>query len=260
MQLSGLSAVVTGGASGLGEATARRLAGAGVKVALFDMDAERGPQVAGEIGGVFCAVDVSGLESVEEGFQKARDIHGQERICINCAGIAPVQKTAGRDRETGAINPHDAALFQKAISVNLVGTFLMASRSAAGMMALDPLDAQGQRGVIVSTASVAAQDGQIGQVAYAMSKAGVAGMSLPMARDLAREGIRVCAILPGVFGTPMVAALSDEVRASLAQTVPFPSRLGDPDEYAALVQHVCENDFLNAENIRIDGAVRLAPR
>ena len=260
MQLSGLSAVVTGGASGLGEATARRLAGAGAKVTLFDMNAERGEQVAGEIGGVLCAVDVSDLESIEAGFEKARAAHGQERVCVNCAGIAPVQKTAGRDRDTGAIKVHDAALFQKAITVNLVGTFLVASRSAAGMMTLDPLDEQGQRGVIVSTASVAAQDGQIGQVAYAMSKAGVAGMSLPMARDLAREGIRVCAVLPGVFGTPMVAALTDEVRASLADTVPFPSRLGDPDEYAALVQHICENDFLNAENIRLDGAIRLALR
>ena len=260
MQLSGLSAVVTGGASGLGEATARRLAGAGAKVTLFDMNAERGEQVAGEIGGVLCAVDVSDLESIEAGFEKARAAHGQERVCVNCAGIAPVQKTAGRDRDTGAIKVHDAALFQKAITVNLVGTFLVASRSAAGMMTLDPLDEQGQRGVIVSTASVAAQDGQIGQVAYAMSNAGVAGMSLPMARDLAREGIRVCAVLPGVFGTPMVAALTDEVRASLADTVPFPSRLGDPDEYAALVQHICENDFLNAENIRLDGAIRLALR
>lgn len=257
---SDIAAVVTGGASGLGEGTARHLAGLGAKVALFDMNAERGEAVARDIGGVFCAVDVSDPDSIAAGFETARAAHGQERICVNCAGIVTGQKTASRKRDTGEILPHKADLFKKVIEVNLIGSFVVASQSAAGMLALDPIDADGGRGVIVSTSSVAAEDGQIGQAAYAASKGGIASLSLPMARDLSRDGIRVMAILPGLFSTPMFDSLTDDVRAALAASVPFPSRLGSVAEYARLVQHIVENDMLNGTVIRLDGALRLAPR
>ncbi|WP_299472035.1 SDR family NAD(P)-dependent oxidoreductase [uncultured Roseibium sp.] len=251
---STLSAVVTGGASGLGAATARMLAGQGVKVAVFDRNSEQGQETAFEIGGVFVEVDVTNQPSVEAGFEEARKSHGQERILVNCAGIAPVAKTTSRGE------PHAMDMFEKVVAVNLIGSFRCLSISATGMAALDPITADGGRGVIVSTASVAAFDGQIGQVAYAASKAGVAGMTLPVARDLSKSGIRVMTIAPGIFETPMLLGLSQEVQDSLGQQVPFPSRLGKANEYAQLVKAICENDMLNGETIRLDGAIRMAPR
>jgi NAD(P)-dependent dehydrogenase (short-subunit alcohol dehydrogenase family) len=256
---SNIAAVVTGGASGLGEATARALAAKGVKVAIFDRDAERGEQIAGEIGGVFCLVDVTSDEAVEAGFAKAREAHGQERICVNCAGVANAVKTVGRDKATGEIRRYPIHQFELAIQINLIGTFRVLAASAAGMAALDPL-ADGEKGVIVNTASVAAQDGQIGQVAYAASKAGVLGMALPVARDLMGEGIRVNTILPGLFETPMVAMMPQNVKDALAAQVPFPKRLGRPEEYAQLVLSMAENVYLNGEQVRLDGAIRMAPR
>ncbi|MEL6476436.1 MAG: SDR family NAD(P)-dependent oxidoreductase [Pseudomonadota bacterium] len=255
MEISGkMAAVVTGGASGLGEAVARHLAALGARVALFDMDRGRGEAVAAGIGGVFAAVDVSDPQSVAKGFAMARAAHGGERICVNCAGIAPASKTVGKGQA------HDPDLFAKVIGVNLIGTFHVASQSAAGMVALEPEGPDGERGVIVNTASVAAWDGQMGQAAYAASKAGVAGLSLPMARDLAREAIRVVAVAPGLFGTPMLRGLPDEVQESLGNQVPFPPRLGHPEEFAALVGHIVDNPMLNGESIRLDGAIRMAPR
>ncbi len=255
MQLdSQLAAIVTGGASGLGAATARMLAAEGVKVTIFDRDAEQGETVAKEIGGKFAAVDVTDQKSVEDGFAAARGAHGPERILVNCAGIAPVSKTTSR----GA--PHSMDLFEKVIAVNLTGSFRCISIASTSMAALDPVTEDGGRGVIVSTASVAAFDGQVGQVAYATSKAGIAGMTLPVARDLANSGIRVMTIAPGIFETPMLLGLSEEVQASLGKQVPFPSRLGRAVEYAKLVKSICENDMLNGEVIRLDGAIRMAPR
>lgn len=254
------AAIVTGGASGLGAGAARHLASLGVKVGLVDTDAERAGAVAAEIGGALAVCDVSDGESVAAALDKLRAANGQERICVNCAGIVTGQKTASRKRDTGAILPHKTETFRKVVDVNLIGTFNVASQSAAGMMALDPVDEDGQRGVIVSTSSVAAQDGQLGQVAYAASKGGIASMTLPMARDLSRDGIRVCAILPGLIATPMFDSLTDDIRASLAASVPFPSRLGRADEFARLVAHIVDNDLLNGENIRLDGALRLAPK
>lgn len=250
----GLSAVVTGGASGLGAATARRLASAGVKVTLFDMNVEQGEAVAAEIGGAFVAVDVTSNDSVEKGFAAARAHFGVERILVNCAGIAPVAKTTSRGE------PHPMDMFEKVIAVNLVGTFRCIAHSSTAMSALEPVTADGERGVIVSTASVAAFDGQIGQVAYAASKGGVAASTLPIARDLSKSGIRVMTIAPGLFETPMLLGLSQEVQDSLGQQVPFPSRLGKPEEYASLVASICENPMLNGETIRLDGSIRMAPR
>ncbi|MCG8560150.1 MAG: SDR family NAD(P)-dependent oxidoreductase [Hyphomicrobiales bacterium] len=261
MQLGdGLSAVVTGGASGLGAATARVLAAEGVKVALFDLDEARGREVAERTGGLFCRCDVTSADAVAAALEQARSEHGTERITVNCAGIAIGKRTVRRDRETGALEPHDLESFSKVIHINLIGSFNVLSQSAAGMLALEPLTPDGGRGVIVNTASVAAQDGQLGQVAYAASKGGVAAMTLPVARDLAGDGVRVVTILPGLFDTPMFATLPDDIRDALGASVPFPSRLGDPQEYAALVRHICENDMLNGECIRLDGAVRLAPK
>jgi len=254
MQISqGMAAVVTGGGSGLGAATARALAVRGAKVAIFDLNAEAGERLAVEIGGLFCETDVTSVESVDAAFERARAAHGQERILVTCAGIAPGARTVSKGL------PHDPALFRKALDVNLFGVFLTASRSAAGMSATEPVDADGVRGVIVNTASVAAFEGQIGQIAYSASKAGVAGMTLPMARDLSRQGIRVVAIAPGLFLTPMLQGLPQEVQESLGSQAPFPRRLGDPAEFAALVCHICENDMLNGEVIRLDGAIRMMP-
>ncbi|MDF2232265.1 SDR family NAD(P)-dependent oxidoreductase [Albimonas sp. CAU 1670] len=252
---SGISAVITGGASGLGEACARRLAEAGVKVTLFDMNDERGAQVSSEIGGLYVKTDVSDPAAVKAGLAKAREAHGQERIAINCAGIGGAAKTVDRDG-----NPLDPDHFMKIVKVNLFGTFNVASQSAAGMAAADPLTEDGERGVIINTASVAAFEGQIGQLCYSASKGGVVGMTLPMARDLARSGIRVCTIAPGLFLTPLLMRLPEENRKSLGAQVPFPSRLGDPTEYAAMAAHICENSMLNGETIRLDGAIRMAPR
>jgi NAD(P)-dependent dehydrogenase (short-subunit alcohol dehydrogenase family) len=257
---SSLAAIVTGGASGLGEATARMLASHGVKVALLDMNVERGGEVAKEIGGVFAACDVTSEASVDEALAKARAAHGIARIVINCAGIAPGRRVVSKKRDTGEFVAHDMATFEKAVAVNLTGTFRVIAKSALALAALEPVTADGGRGVIVCTASVAAEDGQIGQAAYAASKAGVAGMTLPIARDLAQLGIRVATILPGLFETPMFAGLPDEARAALAVSVPFPSRLGKPEEYAALVKSILDNDMLNGVTIRLDGAIRLAPK
>jgi NAD(P)-dependent dehydrogenase (short-subunit alcohol dehydrogenase family) len=256
----GISAVITGGASGLGAAAARCLADAGCRVALFDLNGEAGEKAAKELGGLFCECDVTSEESAAVALSAAREAHGQERILVNCAGITIGEKIARRDRETGKVAAHELKSFTTVIEVNLIGTFNMIRLSAAGMMDADPVTGDGGRGVIISTASVAAEDGQIGQVAYAASKGGVAAMTLPVARDLARDGIRVVTIMPGLFETPMFSGLTDDVRAALARQVPFPSRLGRPSEYGALVRHICENDMLNGVSIRLDGAIRLAPR
>ena len=260
MHISGVAAIVTGAASGLGEGTARRLARAGAKVAVFDMNREGGERVAAEIGGVFCEADVSSEASVDRALAEAREAHGQERILVNCAGIVYGQKTAARKRETGEVIPHSFADFVRVIMVNLLGSAHMAGKCAAGMLTLEPVTESGGRGVIVHTSSVAAEDGQIGQIAYAASKGGILSMTLPMARDLARDGIRVVSILPGLFHTPMFDKIPEDVSKALAASVPFPSRLGRPDEYAALVQHICENEMLNGCSIRLDGAIRMAPK
>jgi NAD(P)-dependent dehydrogenase (short-subunit alcohol dehydrogenase family) len=256
---SSISAVVTGGASGLGEGTARALAKLGVKVALFDMNSERGEVVATEIGGLFCKVDVTSDADVFAGFEQARAAHGQERILINCAGIVTAAKTAGRKKDTGEITSFSTAAFERTIMINLVGSFRCASLSAAGMLTLEPLE-DGERGAIISTASVAAEDGQIGQAAYSASKGGVLAMALPMARDLASEGVRVNTILPGIFQTPMMAGMPQNVQDSLAAGIPFPKRLGTPADYARTAIDILENVYLNAAAIRLDGAIRLAPR
>ncbi len=253
-----IAAVVTGGASGLGEASARALAARGAKVALFDLDAERGRQVAAEIGGVLCEVDVADEASVDAGFARARDAHGIERVLVNCAGIATIGKIVRRDKETGEISHLPAALFLKTVQVNLVGTFQCIAKSAAGMMTLAPLQ-DGERGAIVNTASVAAVDGQVGQLAYAASKAGIAGLTLPAARDLMGEGIRVNTILPGAFATPLLAGLPEKAREVLAQSIPFPKRLGKPEEFAQLVVTMIENGYFNGETVRLDGAIRMPP-
>jgi NAD(P)-dependent dehydrogenase (short-subunit alcohol dehydrogenase family) len=260
MQLNGVAAIVTGGASGLGEATARRLAQAGARVTILDPNAERGNVVAGSIDGLYCQADVTDEASVDAALANARAAHGQERVLVNCAGIAIGHKTAARDRKTGVVTAHPLASFSRVIAVNLIGTFHMIAKCAAGMLGLEPVTPDGGRGVIVNTASVAATDGQIGQVAYAASKGGVASLTLPVARDLARDGIRCVTILPGLFATPMVEGLPEDVRQGLAASIPFPSRLGTPAEYASLVAHIVDNDMLNGETIRLDGALRMAPR
>ena len=256
---SSIAAVVTGGASGLGEATARALAAQGVKVALFDMNAEKGEQVAAEIGGTFCKVNVTSDADVDAGFAKARAAHGQERILVNCAGTGNAVKTASRDKATGAVKHFPLDSFDKIIQINLVGTFRCIAKSAAGMLTLDPLE-DGERGAIVNTASVAAEDGQMGQAAYSASKGGVVGMTLPIARDLMGEGIRVNTILPGIFNTPLLQGAPDNVKAALAASVPFPKRLGMPAEYAQLALTMITCGYFNGEDVRLDGAIRMAPR
>ncbi len=260
MKLDGsISAVVTGGASGLGEGTARALAAAGVKVALFDLNADKGEAIAKEIGGVFCTVDVTDDASVGAAFEKARAAHGQERLTVNCAGIATGMKTVSRKRDTGEIKAHDMAQFERTIRVNLFGTFRVLSQSAAGMVTLDPME-DGERGLIVNTASVAAQDGQVGQAAYSASKGGVYAMTLPIARDLAQDGVRINTILPGIMWTPMMAGMDQKIQDALAAQIPFPSRLGKPSDYASLVLELARNVYINGECIRLDGAIRMAPR
>ena len=259
MDLQGCAAIVTGGASGLGEATARALAAEGVKVALFDLNEEVGSKVAAELGGTFGAGDVTNESSVDAGFEKARAAHGQERILVNCAGTGNAIKTASRDRATGAAKHFPLNSFEKIIQINLIGTFRCVAKSAAGMLSLDPLE-DGERGAIVNTASVAAEDGQVGQAAYSASKGGVVGMTLPIARDLMSEGIRINTILPGIFNTPLMNAAPDEVKNALAASVPFPKRLGLPAEYASLALEMCRNSYFNGEDVRLDGAIRMAPR
>jgi NAD(P)-dependent dehydrogenase (short-subunit alcohol dehydrogenase family) len=259
MDIKRAAAVVTGGASGLGEATARALAGRGAKVAVFDRDGERGSRVADEIGGIFCEVDVTSDEKVAAAFAKAREAHGQERILVNCAGVATAAKTVARDKETKAAKLYPLQQFELTLQINLIGTFRCIAHSAHGMVDLEPL-ADGEKGVIINTASVAAEDGQIGQAAYSASKGGVLAMALPIARDLMNEGVRVNTILPGVFKTPMVAMMPPNVQDALGAQVPFPKRLGQPEEYASLACFLIESRYMNAAAVRLDGGIRMAPR
>jgi NAD(P)-dependent dehydrogenase (short-subunit alcohol dehydrogenase family) len=260
MDINGVAAVVTGAASGLGEATARALAERGARVAIFDRDSARGEQVAGEIGGIFCEVDVTSDDKVRAAFERARAAHGQERILVNCAGVANAAKTVGRDKETKAARMYPMQQFELAIQINLIGTFRCIANAAFGMADLEPVGADGERGVIINTASVAAEDGQIGQAAYSASKGGVLAMTLPIARDLMNEGIRVNTILPGVFKTPMVAMMPPNVQEALGAQVPFPKRLGQAEEYARLACFLIENVYMNAAAVRLDGGIRMAPR
>jgi NAD(P)-dependent dehydrogenase (short-subunit alcohol dehydrogenase family) len=261
MQLSSaVAAIVTGGASGLGGATAAALAAKGVKVAIFDMNEAAGAKHAAEIGAKFFKVDVTNEASVDAALAAARKDNGVERILVNCAGIGVAKRITKKNKDTGVIEPHDIATFTKVIQVNLIGTFMMLAKCSAAIQALASVTPDGERGVMINTASVAATDGQIGQVAYSASKGGVLGLTLPVARDLAQSGIRVNTIMPGLFMTPMMAGLPPEAQRSLEQSVPFPARLGSPTEYAMLACHICENGMLNGESIRIDGALRMAPR
>ncbi|MER8732790.1 SDR family NAD(P)-dependent oxidoreductase [Mesorhizobium sp. M1227] len=253
MNPNGQIAIVTGGGSGLGEATARALAAGGARVAVLDLGIERAAKVAADIGGIAVRCDVSNAESGAAAVAEAAETLGAPRILVNCAGIVVGMKTIGKD------GPHPLDQYRKVIEVNLIGTFNMIRLVADRAARLEPLQG-GERGVIVNTASVAAYDGQIGQAAYSASKAGVVGMTLPVARDLARSGIRVCTIAPGIFRTPMMAGMPQEVQDSLGAAVPFPSRLGEPSEYAALALHIIENQMLNGETIRLDGAIRMAPK
>jgi NAD(P)-dependent dehydrogenase (short-subunit alcohol dehydrogenase family) len=252
MEINGKVFIVTGGASGLGEGTARMLAAQGAKVLVADMQADKGEAVAREISGAFVKCDVSQEADAQAAVAQAVSM-GRLMGLVNCAGIAPAEKTVGKN---GA---HALNVFTRTIMVNLVGSFNMIRLAAEAMQKNDP-EPTGERGVLISTASVAADDGQIGQAAYSASKGGVVGMTLPIARDLARNGIRNMTIAPGIFGTPMMFGMPKEVQESLAASVPFPSRLGTPEDYAKLVRHIIENDMLNGEVIRLDGAIRLAPR
>ncbi|MEO5323262.1 SDR family NAD(P)-dependent oxidoreductase [Mesorhizobium sp. CC13] len=253
MNPNGQIAVVTGAGSGLGEATARALAARGARVAILDLSQERAEKVAADIGGIAVRCDVSNEESAVAAFAEVAARLGTARMLVNCAGIAVGVKTVGKD------GPHPLSVFRQVLEVNLLGSFNMIRLFADAAAKLDPL-AGGERGVIVNTASVAAYDGQIGQAAYSASKGGVVGMTLPIARDLARSGIRVCTIAPGIFKTPMMAAMPQEVQDSLGAAVPFPPRLGEPSEYGALALHIIENQMLNGETIRLDGAIRMAPK
>ena len=247
-------AIVTGGASGLGEACARALRQRGAPVAILDLQRDQGEKIAAEIGARFFETDVTSDDSVAAALVEAAKAHGPARIAINCAGIAPAMKTAG---SKGA---HDMGVFTRVIGINLVGTMRVMSLAAQAMREAEPLDEDGCRGVIINTASVAAFEGQMGQAAYAASKGGVAALTLPAARDLARDGIRVTAIAPGIFGTPMLRGLPQEVQDSLAQQVPFPVRLGDPQEFAELACFIAETGYMNGEVIRLDGAIRMGAR
>lgn len=255
MKLNEIRAVVTGGASGLGNAVAAKLIGAGAQVTLLDVNQEAGEAAAKSLGSAarFHAVDVTNEAAIIEVVDKARSAMGGINVAVNCAGVAWARRTVNKE------GPMPGDFFRKVIEVNLVGTLLVAKTAAAAMQGNTPNE-EGERGVIVMTASVAAFDGQIGQVAYSASKGGVVGMTLPLARDLAASGIRVMTIAPGIFKTPMMAAMPQETQDSLGRQVPFPPRLGRPDEYAALVAHICENSMLNGECIRLDGAIRMAPK
>jgi NAD(P)-dependent dehydrogenase (short-subunit alcohol dehydrogenase family) len=252
MNIEGICAAVTGGGSGLGAATARALAAAGARVAVIDRDAGAAQAVAGEIGGIGCAADVTDEAAVTAALDAAEAAHGPLRLLVNCAGIADAGRIVGRD---GPL-PLDA--FERVVRVNLIGSFNTLRLAAARMAATDPLDT-GERGTIVNTASIAAFEGQIGQAAYAASKGGIVALTLPAAREFARHGIRVNAIAPGIFATPMVTAMSAELQASLAAGIPFPARLGDPAEFAATVLWIARTPFVNGETIRLDGAARLSP-
>ena len=256
---SNIAAVVTGGASGLGEATARALAAKGVKAAIFDLQFEKGIAVAAELGGIFCKVNVTSDESVDAGFAKARAGHGKERILINCAGTGTAAKTASRSKEDGSIKHFPLDAFDRIIQINLVGTFRCIAKSAAGMLTLDAME-DGERGVMVNTASVAAEDGQMGQAAYSASKGGIIGMTLPIARDLMSEGIRINTILPGLFDTPLMNSMPQRVKDALAASVPFPKRLGHPEEFAMVALMMIECGYFNGEDLRLDGAIRMGAR
>jgi len=253
MQFNDVAAIVTGGASGLGAATAAMLARRGAKVTLFDLNAELGEETASRIGGAFIKVDVTDDNAVAAAITKAEAAHGKARILVNCAGIGTPQRTVNRDG-----TPHTLAHFKRVIEVNLIGSFNMISKFAAALIPAEPIGEE--RGVIVNTASVAAFDGQIGQAAYSASKGGIVGMTLPVARDLAQSGIRVMTVAPGIFLTPLLEGLPEAAQESLGKQVPFPSRLGQPDEYAQLVESIIANPMLNGEVIRLDGAIRMAPR
>jgi NAD(P)-dependent dehydrogenase (short-subunit alcohol dehydrogenase family) len=252
-------AVITGAASGLGAATARALATRGVPVGLLDLDEAAGQALAREIDGQFVRCDVTDDSSVARALAVCAAEHGPARLALACAGIGPARKLVGRDRETGLPLPHDSELFLRVISVNLVGTFRLFALAGAAMATLEPMD-HGERGVLVATASIAAEDGQVGQVAYAASKAAIAGMMLPAARDLAELGVRCVAIMPGIFDTAMMQGVPENVRTALEARVPFPPRFGEPGEFAALVAHIAENPMLNGTAIRLDGALRMPPR
>ena len=253
-----LVAVVTGGASGLGLATVKALRAAGAQVAIFDLNPERGEQAAAETGALFCQCDVLSDESVDAAFAKSRAALGQERALVNCAGGGNAIPTTRRDKKTGEISFFPADAFEWVLKLNTVGTFRCITRSAAGMMTLDLVD--GERGAIVNTASAAATDGQMGQAAYSASKAAVVGMTLPIARDLSREAIRINTIMPGIFATPMMLMAPQPMLDALGAQVPFPKRLGDPAEYASLAMEMIRNTYFNGETVRLDGAIRMGPR
>jgi NAD(P)-dependent dehydrogenase (short-subunit alcohol dehydrogenase family) len=252
MKISGAATIVTGGGSGLGRATAEALAAKGARVAVFDLNSAAAEEAAKALGGLPLVGDVADEKSATAAIAKAEAAHGPARILVNCAGIGTATRVIGRD------GPHPLADFERVVRVNLVGSFNMIRLAAAAMGRLEPLE--GERGVIISTASVAAYEGQIGQAAYSASKGGVVAMTLPIARELARIGVRVNAIAPGIFMTPMLAGLRQEAQDSLGVAVPFPARLGQPSEYAALAVHIVENGYINGETIRIDGALRMAPK
>jgi len=255
MKIEGKTAIITGGASGLGEACVHRLAGAGAQVVVLDLNEERGRALAAQIGdqAAFVKTDICSSEDIAKSLDYTIDRFGRLDIVINCAGISSGMKTASRK------GPHDLDYFRKVIDINLVGVFDVMRQAAFRMLSNDLNDEDG-RGVMINTSSIAAFDGQIGQVAYTASKSSLVGMTLPVARDLAAEGIRICTIAPGLFNTPMMAALPEQVRVDLARNVPFPSKLGDPDEFAMLAQQIIENPMLNGETIRLDGAIRMSPK
>lgn len=255
MKIEAKTAIITGGASGLGEAAARRLARLGANVVLLDLNEEKGNALASELGNnaAFLKADICSPEDVTKAMDFTKEKFGKIDIVVNCAGISSGQKTASKK------GPHDLDYFKRVININLVGVFDIMRQSAFQMLQ-NELNDEGGRGVMINTASVAAFDGQIGQVAYSASKAALVGMTLPVARDLAGDGIRICTIAPGLFNTPMMAALPEQVRVELAKTVPFPQKLGDPDEFAMMVQQIVENPMLNGESIRLDGAIRMAPK
>jgi NAD(P)-dependent dehydrogenase (short-subunit alcohol dehydrogenase family) len=253
MQIQEQAALVTGGASGLGAETARQLARGGAKVAIFDMNLDLAKQVADEIGGLAISCDVSNAQSAEAAVAQAREAHGAARVLVNCAGVGTPSRIVGRE------GPMSLDAFARVIQINLIGTFNLMRLAAADMMKLDPL-ANGERGVIISTASVAAFEGQIGQAAYAASKGGIVSLTLPAAREFAQFGIRVCTIAPGLFLTPLLSQLPPDVQESLGASIPFPKRLGKPEEFAKLALHIVDNSFLNGEVIRLDGALRMPPK
>ena len=255
MDINGLAAIVTGGASGLGAATAELLAARGAKVTLFDLNADLGAAKAAEIGGRFALVNVTDEDAVTNAIGEAEAVNGKARILVNCAGIGPPAKVLNRDG-----SPLPLADFAKIININLIGSFNVLSKFAARIHDADPLNEDGERGVIINTASVAAFEGQIGQPAYAASKGGIVGMALPIAREFARYGIRVNTIAPGIFWTPLLGSLPQDAQDSLGRQVPFPSRLGKPEEYAKMVEAIVINAMVNAEVIRLDGAIRMAPK